>query len=130
MLHVAVPVYRPAKGSDSKTLKKCYTEALSEIFQLNRFVHEENHNVPDPASNYNNNENTVIYSPLIGAGCRNWPNDTAAKAAIDSIQEIGEHRIFDSFPSSSHIGIVVIDKTIGETIINEANCILKLQTVK
>ena len=66
----------------------------------------------------------------MGAGCRNWPNDIAAKAAIDSIQQISENRYFDSSPSSSHIGIVVIDKTIGETIIKEANCILKCQTFK
>ena len=66
----------------------------------------------------------------MGAGCRNWPNDIAAKAAIDSIQQISENRYFDSSPSSSHIGIVVIDKTIGETIIKEANCILKGQTIK
>lgn len=130
LLHVAVPVYRPERCSDSKALKNCYTETLSEVFQLSRFAYEEKQNVPDPTSNFNNNENTVIYSPLMGAGCRNWPIDIAAKAAIDSIQEIGENRVFDSFPSSCHIGIVVIDKTISETIIKEANCILKCQTVK
>ena len=130
LLHVAVPVYRPERCSDSKALKNCYTETLSEVFQLSRFAYEEKQNVPDPTSNFNNNENIVIYSPLMGAGCRNWPIDIAAKAAIDSIQEIGENRVFDSFPSSCHIGIVVIDKTISETIIKEANCILKWQAVK
>ena len=130
LLHVAVPVYRPERCSDSKALKNCYTETLSEVFQLSRFAYEEKQNVPDPTSNFNNNENTVIYSPLMGAGCRNWPIDIAAKAAIDSIQEIGENRVFDSFPSSCHIGIVVIDKTISETIIKEANFISKEQAVK
>ena len=130
LLHVAVPVYRPEKCSVSKALKKCYTEALSEAFQMNTFVHDENGNGIETEPTNNNHDNTVIYTPLIGAGCRNWPNDLAAKLAIDSIQEIGENRYFDSFRSSSHIGIVVTDKNISETIIEAANCILKCQNVK
>ena len=124
LLHVAPPVYRKGTSSDEIALAKCYTEAFSCIFSYFLNNNSSNGEIKRFAEDRQQGANNVIYTPLIGAGCRNWPIKLAANVAIDSIQKFSKNidtqHPLNSSNSNSHIGLVVIDELIGKEVLNIA----------
>jgi len=124
LLHVAPPVYRPdEKQIHEPALETCYFEAFNASLAADGMHIVESENTKN-VNNIIQNETRVLYTPLIGSGCRNWPNDLAADVAVNAIHRFsrGERYLFSSKSCRAykHICMVVVDEQVGEVILSAA----------
>ena len=101
---------------DEDTLENCYLHAFKAAFtgQFSSAVQEHH------SDNMENDLHTVLCTPLIGSGCRNWPNVLAAEIAIKAIRKFSQIENKGSGSISRHIGLVVVDKQVGDIVIQAA----------
>ena len=116
LIHVAPPVYNMNKNVDESGLELCYLNGFITAFNI--------HHELTSTGSRTKGQLLVILSPLIGAGCRNWPVSEAAKLAISAIENFClleiEHCKKNAHRNQVHLGLVGINKDVCEVVLDAA----------